>query len=61
MAVSAIFQTEKYSYLRIMSDSVRNVGAMVHDWNPSTHKTEAGGSQVPGQPGQHENNVSQKN
>lgn len=43
-----------------MSVSVRKIGAMVHSWNPSTQKTEARGTQVPAQSGQHENNVSQK-
>lgn len=44
-----------------MSVSVRNIGTMMHSWNPRTRKTEARGTQVPGQSGHHGNNVSQKN
>lgn len=43
-----------------MSDCVRNVGTMMHAWNPSTPKTEAGRLQVPGLPRQHGNNFSKK-
>lgn len=43
-----------------MSVSVRNIGTMMHSWNPRTQKTEARGTKVPGQSGYHGNNVSQK-